>query len=219
MDSGDFQLLRLAVHELRTPLTSIQLNAQLMARSLATSGLEKECRLTGTIISAARKLDGLTRELGEVVRLMSGEVALDLRACDLTQLLPEILARSGRAPDDNPIRVAVPPGPFPITADARCLERILTNLILIGQRLVARGSGIDLRVSANECDVEFSVVAPVQESGGTLALPSDEKFGLGFFLARILVECHRGKLETQWGSATELVLRFSLPRQPSAGRA
>jgi K+-sensing histidine kinase KdpD len=71
-------------------------------------------------------------------------------------------------------------------------------------------------VSANEGETEFSIVAPADISDATLAAPSDDKLGLGFLLARILVECHGGKLEAQRGSTGELVLRFSLP---SAGRA
>ena len=39
---ANYQLLRLALHEMRTPLTSVQLNAQLIERSLAKLGLDKE---------------------------------------------------------------------------------------------------------------------------------------------------------------------------------
>jgi len=70
MDLGDQHLFRLALHEIRTPLTAVQLNAQLIERSLGKLGLEKECRLAGTIISAARKLDELTQELGDIARLI-----------------------------------------------------------------------------------------------------------------------------------------------------
>ena len=58
--SDDYRMLRLALHEMRTPLTSVQLNAQLIERSLMKLGLEKECRLAAMIVSSARKLDALT---------------------------------------------------------------------------------------------------------------------------------------------------------------
>jgi K+-sensing histidine kinase KdpD len=218
-DLANYQLLRLALHELRTPMTSIQLNAQLIERSLEKAGFEKECGLAGTIVSAARKMDGLTRELGEVSRLMTGQVALDLATHDLSRLLPDILARHGGAPDGNRIRMAVPAGPLPVVADLRCLDRILTNLISLALRLDSTGTGIDLHVTAHETETEFTIRAPADGADATLAAPSDDKLGLGFLLARILVECHGGKLEAQRGSAGELVLRFFLPSIFSAGRA
>jgi hypothetical protein len=305
---ANYQLLRLALHEMRTPLTSVQLNAQLIERSLAKLGLDKECRLAGTIVSAARKLDGLTQELGEAARLLSGKISLDLRVHDLARVVPEILSRHVAAPDSNRIRLEIPPGPLPITADERCLDRILTNLVQIGLGLDAGENGIDLRVSTAEVEVvvEISVptpappvgigvkrpqvdhplpsgegrgegtalhvescrrrshstlvtstsgsveappsppspspggrgvprfedsyprittghldtrltrLMPAPPVGGPLALPSDEELGLGFCLARVLVELHGGKLEAQSGPAHEVVLCFSLT---SPGRA
>jgi signal transduction histidine kinase len=213
MDSADFQLLRLALHELRTPLTSIQLNAQLIERSLEKLGLEKECGLAGTIVSAARKMDGLTRELGDIARLMSGSVALDLAVHDLSPLLPDILARHRGAADGHGIRVVAPAGPLPIVADLRCLDRILSNLVSLGLRLDSDGTGIDLRVSTSETEIEFSIITPANTSEVTLAVPSDDKLGLRFLLARVLVECHGGKLEAQRGAVGEIALRFSLPRR------
>ena len=217
---ANYQLLRLALHEMRTPLTSVQLNAQLIERSLAKLGLDKECRLAGTIVSAARKLDGLTQELGEAARLLSGKVSLDLRVHDLARVVPEILSRHVAAPDSNRIRLKIPPGPLPTTADEHCLDRILTNLVQVGQGLDAGENGIDLRVSTAEVEavVEISVPTPAPPVDGPLALPSDEELGLGFCLARVLVELHSGKLEARRGPAHEVVLRFSLP-SPSPGRA
>jgi two-component system CheB/CheR fusion protein len=216
MDPGNFQLLHLALHEMRTPLTSVQLNAQLIERSLVKLGLENECRLAGTIISAARKLDELTQELGDLARLRSGKIALDLRVHDLTRLLTEVVSRHVGVPDSHRVRLAVPGQPLPITVDARRLDRIVSNLILIGLRLDAGGTGIDLRVNASLAEVEIAVIAPGDVSDATSAPPSDDELGLGLFLARILVECHGGKLEVQRGPAREVVFRFSLP---SAGRA
>jgi K+-sensing histidine kinase KdpD len=213
---ANYQLLRLALHEMRTPITSVQLNAQLIERSLAKLGLDKEFRLAGTIVSAARKLDGLTQELGDTARLLSGKVALDLRVHDLARLLPEILSRHVGAPSSNSIRLEIPPGPLPIAADERCLDRILTNLVQIGFGLDASGTGIDLRVSAALAEVEISVTTPAAPGDASLALPSDEELGLGFCLARVLVELHGGKLQARRGPAREVVLCFSLP---SPGRA
>jgi K+-sensing histidine kinase KdpD len=211
MDLASFQLLRLAVHEMRTPLTSVQLNAQLLERSLVKLGLEKECRLAGTIVSAVRKLDELTQELGDIARLHSGENELDLRVHDLTRLLPEILARH-MGPSDSPrIRMEVPLSPLPVRVDARRLDRIVSSLVRTGLRFDGAGTGIALSVNASEAEVEISIVAPAHASDTALTTPSDLELGLEFLLARVLVECQGGKLQAQRGPAREVVLRFSLP--------
>jgi K+-sensing histidine kinase KdpD len=216
MDLGDQHLFRLALHEIRTPLTAVQLNAQLIERSLGKLGLEKECRLAGTIISAARKMDELTQELGDIARLISGKVALDLRAHDLTRLLPDILSHQVGVMDGSRIRMAIPAGPLLITVDARRLDRIVANLISIGLRLDVGGTGLDLRVSTTEAEVQIHITVTTDAHGDRVAVPSDEELGFGFLVARTLIECHGGGLEVQNGPACEVVLRCSLP---IAGRA
>lgn len=205
---GDLQLLRLALHEIRTPLTSVQLNAQLIEHSLGQRGLEKECRLAATIVSAARKLDALTGELEDVARLRSGKVALDLRMHDLARVLPEILARHAGGTDSSRIRTVIPAGPLPLMVDARRLDRLVENLILIGQRLDTGGTGIALRADASDAAVHISVTVPAAPGA---AVPSDDQLGLGFILARILVECQGGQLAAHSGPAGEVILRLSLP--------
>ena len=207
MDARDYQLLRLALHELRTPLTSVQLNAQLIERSLGQRGFEKECHLAATIISAARKLDALTSELGDMARLGSGEVALDLRMHDLARLLPEMLGRQLDGADSKRIRVAIPDQLPSIMVDVRRLERVVSDLIAIGLHLDAGGAGIDLCAKASEGEIQISITVATDPGA---AAPSEEALGLRFFLARILVECHGGKLVVQTEPAGQVVLRFSL---------
>jgi K+-sensing histidine kinase KdpD len=205
----DQQLLRLALHELRNPLTSVQLNGQLLERALGKQGLEKERRLAAMIVSSARKLDILTQDLADVARLRAGQVAADARTHDLSRLLPEILSRSEGTLDQTRVRVAIPPEALPILVDAHRLERILSNLLSIGLRHAASQAGIELRVSASRGEIVFDVIVPV---GSNLPKPSsDGTSGLGFVVARAMVEVHGGKLEARQDPAGKMILRFSLP--------
>jgi K+-sensing histidine kinase KdpD len=209
----DFQLLRLALHEMRNPLTSVQLNGQLIERSMVKLGLEKERRLSAMIVSSARKLDSLTQDLGDVARLRSGGSASAMHVHDLSRLLPEILSHLAETLDSSRIRLAIPVGPLPILADARLLDRILGNLLSIALRYDAGQAGIDLHVGVNKTEIVFAATVPALPDAArmTLAAPSDSELGLGFLVARIMVEDHGGKLESRPGPAGELVLRFSLP--------
>jgi signal transduction histidine kinase len=210
--SDDYRMLRLAVHEMRTPLTSVQLNAQLIERSLMKLGLEKECRLAAMIVSSARKLDALTRELGDVARLRTGKVDLDVRTHDFSRLLPEFLSRHAGELDVGLIRIAAPSGPLPIAVDARRLDRILANLLTLALNQDKGRAMIDLQVSAAEDRVRFTLTAHATPSGAEPGVPSDDAAGLGALVARFLVERHGGELEVSRGSTNDLVLHFWLPK-------
>jgi signal transduction histidine kinase len=205
--SDDYRMLRLALHEMRTPLTSVQLNAQLIERSLAKLGREKECRLAAMIVSSARKLDALTQELGDVARLRSGKADLDVRTHDLSRLLREFLPRHAGDMDTSRVRVAVPAGPMPISVDARQLDRILANLLPIALNQDTGRAGIDLHASAIEDKVRFTLTAPCETE-----VCNEDALGLGLSIARLLVELHGGTLEVTRGATRDLVLRFWLPR-------
>ncbi len=199
-------MLRLALHEMRTPLTSVQLNAQLIERSLTKLGLEKECHLAAMIVSSARKLDALTQELGDVARLRAGKADLDVRSHDLTRWLPEFLSRHAGDMDTTRIRIALPAGPLPMSVDGRRLDRIFFNLLLTALNQDTGRAGIDLQVSEVEDKVRFTLTAPCETEA-----PSDDALGLGLLIARFLVACHGGKLAVSQ-RARDLVLCFWLPR-------
>ena len=210
--SDDYRMLRLALHEMRTPLTAVQLNAQLIERSLLKLGLQKECRLAAMIVSSARKLDALTQELGDVARLRSGKVDLDVRTHDFSRLWPEFLARHAGELDLGLIRIAVPAGPLPIAADARRLDRVLVNLLTIALNHGMGRAKIDLQVSVAEDKVYFTLAAHAEPSGADPGVPSEDAPGLGALVARFLVERHGGELEVSRGSTNDLVLHFWLPK-------
>jgi two-component system sensor histidine kinase KdpD len=209
-------MLRLALHEMRTPLTAVQLNAQLIERSLTNLGLEKECRLASMIVSSARRLDALTQELGDVARLCSGTAALDVRTHDLSRLLPEIISRHAGELDVSRIRIAVPLDvPLPIAVDERRLDRILVSLLAIASNQDVGRAGIDLQVNVAADKVDFVLSTRLGLSSAHPGPPSDDALGLGLLVARLLVECHGGGLEVSQGSANDLVLlvlHFWLPQ-------
>jgi K+-sensing histidine kinase KdpD len=209
---GDFQMLRLALHEMRTPLTSVKLNAQMLERLLVKQGLAKECGFVATIVSATRRLDELTQELAEVAHLRSGKAALHRRVEDLARLLPELLSHQAGTLDTSRIRVSLPADSLPILVDVRSLDRILRYLLPIGLAWDTRRGGMNLRIFASDDEIQFSLDAPADSPHGAAEVPGDEELGLGFCLARALVECHGGMIDVLRGSTGGLSWRFSLPR-------
>jgi signal transduction histidine kinase len=215
------QLIRLVSHDIRNPLTSVHLNAQLLHKALVERGLEKEQRLASVVIAAARRLDAMIEELVDSSRVRSGQLRLELRPVAIERLVPEILARNSCTLDTSRVRLALPSGPVRVTADIARLERVLTSLLLIALRNCADGAEVALRVAVADDEVRFAVVVPgrAQASDEAPSPPSsqfaqsrtDHGYGLGLFIARMLVERHGGRLWVEGAPDRGATLHFALP--------
>jgi K+-sensing histidine kinase KdpD len=215
------QLIRLVSHDIRNPLTSVHLNAQLLQKNLAERGLEKEQRLASVVIAAARRLDAMIEELVDSSRVRSGQITLELRPVAVERAVPEILARAACTLDTTRIRLVLPSGPVRVTADLARLERVLTSLLVIALRNCADGAEVALRVAVADDEVRFAVVAPRRGhlSEEAPSPPSsqfaqsriDHGYGLGLFIARMLVERHGGRLWVEGDPNHGASLHFALP--------
>ena len=214
------QLIRVVSHDIRNPLTSVHLNAQLLQKILAERGLEREEGLVATVLTAARRLDAMIEELVDSSRVRSGQLRLELRQVALERAVPEILARNASTLDTTRIRLALPDGPVRVTADVARLERVVTSLLIIALRNCADGAEVALRVAVVGDEVRFAVVVPgrahsseeppVQPSRH-LSHKTDHGYGLGFFIARMLVERHGGRLWVEGAPDRAVTLHFALP--------
>ena len=215
------QMIRLVSHDIRNPLTSVHLNAQLLQKALAERGLEKEQRLASVVIAAARRLDAMIEELVDSSRVRSGQLRLELRPVAIEHMLPEILARNARTLDTTRVRLALPDGPVLITADIVRLERALISVLLIALQNCADGAEVTLRVAAADDEVRFAVVVPGRTHASTEPpsppssqldqLKADHGYGMGLFVARMLVERHGGRLWVESTPDCRATFHFALP--------
>jgi K+-sensing histidine kinase KdpD len=215
------QMIRLVSHDIRNPLTSVHLNAQLLQKALAERGLEREQRFASVVIAAARRLDAMIEELVDSSRVRSGQLRLELRPVAIDRLVPEILARNASALDTSRVRLVLPEGPVLITADIARLERVLISLLVIGLQNCAAGAEVALRVALADDEVRFAVVVPgrthaADESPSPPSsqlgqLRADGGYGMGLFIARMLVERHGGRLWVEGTPDRWAALHFALP--------
>jgi signal transduction histidine kinase len=215
------QMIRLVSHDIRNPLTSVHLNAQLLQKALTERGLEKEQRLASVVIAAARRLDAMIEELVDSSRVRSGQLRLDLRPVAIEHTLPEILARNARTLDTTRIRLALPVGPVLITADVVRLERALVSVLRIALQNCADGAEVALRVALADDEVRFAVVVPGRAHAGAEPpsppssqldhLRTDHGYGMGLFIARMLVERHGGRLWVESTPDYQATFHFALP--------
>jgi signal transduction histidine kinase len=215
------QMIRLLSHDIRNPLTSVHLNTQLLQKALAERGLEKEQRFASVVLAAARRLDAMIEELVDSSRVRSGQLRLELRPVAIEHLLPEILARNACALDTTRVRLALPDGPVLITADIVRLERVLVSVLMIALQNCADGAEVALRVVVSEDEVRFAVVVPGRAhasaeppeppSSQLDQLRADHVYGMGLFVARMLVERHGGRLWVESTPDRRATFHFALP--------
>ena len=221
------QMLRLVSHDIRNPLTSVHLNAQLLEKALAERSLEKEQRLAAAVIGAARRLDAMIQELVDSSRIRSGKIGLALRPVAIERLIPEILARNAATLDTTRIRLVLPASPLLIKADIARLERVLFNLLLIALQNCPDGAEIALRVTPADDEVRFAVAVPGRSAGREESPPMptshfghskiDLGYGIGLFIARMLVERHGGRLWVEGTGNRETTFHFAIPLDSDKG--
>jgi PAS domain S-box-containing protein len=215
------QMLRLISHDIRNPLTSVHLNAQLLDKVLTEKGLEKEQRLASVVIGAARRLDAMIQELVDSARVRSGQIRLELRPVSVERVIPEILARNASALDTSRVRLLLPGGPIVIAADPARLERVLTSLLVLALLNCPDNAEVTLCVTTSNEEARFVISIPGRGQIRDEAPPPprvpfpqakhDQNFGMGLFIARMLVERHGGRLWVEGSSGQETTLNFAVP--------
>ena len=213
-------LLRAVSHDLRTPLTSVLLQAHRLA-----AHADPDLRRRGEVItSGARRMEALIRDLVESARLETGQIQLELRALDLGHWLAELLART---PALDASRIALAAGPdTSALADPERLERVVVNLVSNALKYSPPGSPVRIEVAR----AGGAVVTSVADRGDgipTEELPkifgryyrgqrtrNVEGTGLGLYIARLLVEAHRGRISAESTAGEGSTFRFTLPAAP-----
>ncbi len=200
-------------HELRTPLASLKALTETLQEG-ALEDPKAARRFLGRIETEVDALTQMAAELLELTRIESGQVPLEMKVVDPTNLLnlasDRMRAQAERA--GLKLRVEAPTRMPMIRADATRLEQVLVNLIHNAVKFTRPGGEVVLSTSSEGNFIRFSV----RDTGS--GIPADElerifeRFykadrarsgggtGLGLSIARHIVEAHGGRI---WAESTE----------------
>jgi len=217
-------ILRAISHDLRSPLSAILGQAQLLDRLLQKADLERARTSAEAIAVSAQRMNAMIQDLVDAARLESGQLRLNLQAVDLSAFLSDLLRRLEPTLETARVRVDLPEGLPPVSADPNRLERILTNLL--SNALKYSPPGTEVRVTAEPRDGE--VVTSISDQGP--GIPPEELprlfrryartavgearrdgLGLGLYITRKLVEAHGGRIWVQSQVGVGSTFSFSLP--------
>lgn len=214
-------------HELRTPIFAVSG----FAETLLDGALEDDAvrrRFVEKILSAARRLEALSRDLGEIAQLESGRLRLAREAVDVRAVAVEVADALERRAAEAGIALAVrvPPGLPPVSADRDRLRQVVSNLAENGVKYNERGGAVEItarRLASG--DVRIAVV----DDG--IGIPEDalprltERFfrvdksrsreaggtGLGLAIVKHILEAHGQPLTVESRPGYGSAFAFTMP--------
>lgn len=139
-------------HELRTPLTSILAFVETLQNG-ALEDKESSQRFLSIIGKNASRMHGLIDDILELTAIEGGNVQLRLAPVRLAELVNDVIASLNSKAGPHQISlVNTIPAEVTVHADARRLERMITNLIDNGIKFGSDGGTVIVRHESNERD-------------------------------------------------------------------
>lgn len=215
-------LLRAVSHDIRNPLQIVVLQAQ---RLLRGPGEERTRRAAGGVLTAARRIDRMLRDLADSAKAESGRIDLAWTQVPLRQFVDQLLDTSDGVFDVSRVVNEIPADLPTVLADPDRLDRILANLI--GNALKYSQQQVHVRAELADDQIRISVAdrGPGID-GGDLPRIFDryyrgqrhegEGLGLGLYIVRKLVEAHGGEISAESRLGEGSVFTFTLPASPEA---
>jgi PAS domain S-box-containing protein len=229
------EFLSIASHELKTPLTSVQLQLQMLLRSVPPDAPASIAQLVRQRAEASlrpvTRLHQLVMTLMDVSRIRAGRLQLQDETVDLTALTQELVTRAQEdaALARCPVRVVAEDGPLVGRWDRVRLEQVLTNLLSNAfkygaqrpvevrvareggfARLTVRDQGIGIAPEDHERIFQrFERAVSERHYGG---------FGLGLWIVRQIVDSLQGdiRVQSQPGQGATFIVRLPLDEVSSA---
>jgi len=223
------EMLAIVSHDLKNPLGAISLSATLLLRDASASGSEdkKTRRQIETIQRSASRMEDLIADLLDVGSLQAGRLSIEPRPEDPAEMMREAVESSepvARAKGID-LRIAETPRGVAVLADRRRMAQVLGNLIGNAVKFCRAGERVVVssRVSGSEMVFEVADTGPgiwpdevahLFEPYWSAARHAKRGTGLGLFIAKGMVEAHRGRIWVESEPAKGSRFFFTLPVAP-----
>lgn len=216
------QLTASIAHELNHPLTSVSVYAELLHKRAETTGRDDwETVRLARILSAAERMQGLTRDLVEYARPTPRERAYE----DVAQLIARALSigEPAVARSNAVVEVQIAEEMPPLFCIGSQIEQVLVNLVTNATHAVTQDGSGRVRVRADE---QLPYVRILVEDNGSGISPAHrrsifepffstkgkgEGSGLGLSIVRRIVEEHDGTIAVIDGELGGATLEVRLP--------
>lgn len=214
-------------HELKTPVALIKGYAGTLRREDARWDAATVRGSAAIIEEEADHLTELIDNLLDASRLQAGGLKLNLSDVALDHLARHMVEKYSVEAADHPIRLSFPPDFPTVPGDAARLENVLSNLINNAMKYSPAGAPIHVTGRAGPKEVSITVSdqgigIPLDEQGRIFerfyrvddALSRQTQgSGLGLYLAKAVIDAHRGRIWVESTPGQGSSFSFALPRE------
>jgi PAS domain S-box-containing protein len=224
------EFVSIVAHDLRTPITAILGFASLLERRAARHPTDEQQRkAVDSIMTSARRLNGMVSELLDLSRIESRRLVLAPEPVELPAQLHAAVERMRPVLHDHPLRVDGEVELPPLSLDPARIEQVLINLLTNAASYSPAGSEIAVTVEQQGDEAVVSVL------DGGIGIPPEEQahlfepfhrtrdaaahrrdgLGVGLHISKGLIEAHGGRIWVESAPGQGSAFRFALPLHPA----
>lgn len=212
-------------HELRTPLTCIKTSVDLLQETDADLW-ETQAELVQTIQHHVARLEALVADLLEITKLEAGQITLSKQPTDLRSLANRVVETLRPLSDhkNQTVQLSWPEVLEPVEVDRRRIEQVMTNILSNAIKFTPQKGQIDVRVSETHDGLQVCVAdngPGIREEDRAQVFDkfyvvSDGRglsgLGLGLYIAREMIELHRGQIWIESHMGEGCTFCFQIPK-------
>ena len=217
------ELITNVSHDIKTPLTSIINYVDLIKKEDIKDETIQE--YVEVLDRQSNRLKKLIEDLMEASKASTGNLSVNIEACDVDVLLVQLLGEFEEKLKSSQLEVVVqkPEKPVVVSADGRHMWRVLDNLLNNACKYSLPGSRVYVSLEQNEKE---ATIVFKNISKAPLNIPSDELMerfvrgdssrntegsGLGLSIAQSLTELMQGEMKIEIdGDLFKVLLKFNI---------
>jgi signal transduction histidine kinase len=219
------EFMAIISHDVRTPLSVIAINAARLGKMVpAGEGADQIQKMCLQIGDAAGRIGRMVDDLLDAQRMALAKLRLPARPGDLRELARgavELVAPLVSAQGVS-LAVALPDVPVVASFDRDRMLQVFSNLLSNAVKYTPKGGVVQLTMDSNEGLIRVSV----SDTGTGIPAEQHERVfrrftqvgggrggvGLGLYIARRIIEAHRGKIGLVSRPGEGSTFFFTLPR-------
>jgi signal transduction histidine kinase len=213
----------LIVHDLKSPISGVMMNAEMIREAV---DMAEATSLADEILLAAAQLDRTARDLLDLSRAETGELAPQIEPFDLAELATEVVASLRGLARWSGLALELDIGVATMIADRELTRRMLANLVHNAVKHAPPGTAVRIEARRTADQLELRVLddgpgVPIAEIERIfepyVALDPDRartgSHGLGLAFCRLAAQAHRGQIwvEPRVPHGTSFCVRIPQP--------